>query len=50
VLKKSVEIEIYGGKCRLISIDDLIKAKNALGRHRDMVTVLELQAIQNEKK
>ena len=50
VLKKSTEIEIYGGKCRLISIDDLIKGKKALGRYRDLVTVLELEAIQNENK
>ena len=49
VLKNSREIDIYGGKCRLISIDDLIKAKKALGRHRDLVTAMELEAIRNEK-
>lgn len=49
VLQNSQEIEIYGGKCRLISIDDLIKSKKALGRHRDLVTAMELEAIREEK-
>ena len=49
VLKNSTEIELFGGKCRLISIDDLIKSKTALGRHRDLVVVEELKAIKNEK-
>lgn len=50
VLEKSREIEIYGGICRLISIEDLIKSKKTLGRHRDLVTVMELEAILEEKK
>lgn len=49
VLKNSTEIEIYGGRCHLISIDDLIKSKKALGRHRDLVVVEELKSIKNEK-
>lgn len=48
-LKNSQEIEIYEGKCRLISLDDLIKSKKALGRHRDLVTAMELEAIRKEK-
>lgn len=50
VLKNSEEIDIYGGHCRLISIDDLITSKKALGRHRDLVTVMELEAVRNEKE
>ena len=50
VLKNSDEIEIEGGKCYLISIDDLIKSKKALGRHRDLITVMELEAIREERK
>lgn len=50
VLKNSQEIEIYTGKCRLMAIDDLIKGKKALGRHRDLVTVMELEAIREEQK
>jgi hypothetical protein len=49
VLKNSDEIELYGGKCRLISIEDLIKSKKAVGRHRDLVTVAELEAIWSER-
>lgn len=49
VLKNSTEIELYGGKCHLISIDDLIKSKTALGRHRDLVVVEELKLIKSEK-
>ena len=49
VLKNSQEIVIYGGRCHLISIDDLIKSKKTLGRHRDLATVAELEAIRKEK-
>lgn len=48
VLKNSEEIELYGGRCRLISIEDLIRSKKALGRHRDLAVVEELEAIKNE--
>lgn len=49
VLKNSQEIDLYGGRCYLISIDDLIKSKKILGRHRDLVTAMELEAILKEK-
>lgn len=47
-LKNAEKIEMFGGECFLLSIDDLIKSKKALGRHRDLVTVEELEAIKNE--
>jgi len=50
VLRNSDEIELYGGKCRLISIDDLIKSKKKLGRHRDLITAMELEAIREERE
>lgn len=50
VLKRSEEIKIYEGKCHLISIDDLIKSKKILGRHRDLTIIMELEAIQAEKE
>lgn len=49
VLKNADEITLYGRKCHLLSIDDLIKSKQALGRHRDLVVVEELKSIQDEK-
>lgn len=48
VLKNAAEIKIYGGHCHLISIDDLIRSKKALGRHRDLVVVEELESIKSE--
>lgn len=49
VLRHAEVIEIFGGHCHLISIDDLIRSKRALGRHRDLIVVTELTAIQGEK-
>ena len=49
VLENSQELEMYGGWCHLISIDDLIRSKKALGRHRDLVTAMELEAIREGK-
>lgn len=45
LLKNSEEIEIFGSTCRLISLEDLIKSKKFLGRHRDLVVVEELESI-----
>lgn len=50
VLQNSEEIEIYGGICRIIGLEDLIKSKQKLGRHRDLVTVMELETIRAERK
>lgn len=50
ILKRSEEIKIYGGKCHLISINDLIKSKKVLGRHRDLTIIMELEIIQAGKE
>lgn len=51
VLKKScIEIKIYGYSCKLISIEDLIKAKLALKRPKDLEVVKELEVIKISKK
>lgn len=50
VLKNSVELELFAGRCFVISIDDLIKSKKALGRHRDLAVVEELEAIKKERE
>ena len=49
VLKNAEEIELYGKPAFVISIDDLIKSKKSLGRHRDLMVVEELEAIKKEK-
>jgi hypothetical protein len=41
----SVEIEIFGRRCRVISIEDLIRAKESLGRAKDLLAAQELKAI-----
>lgn len=48
VIKNADEIPLYGGRCHLISIHDLIQSKEALGRYRDLVVVEELKAIKKE--
>ena len=48
VLRNAEEIELYGGHCFLISLDDLIKSNKALGRHRDLIVVDELVAIKKQ--
>jgi len=49
VLKNAEEIELYGKSCFVISINDLIKSKKSLGRHRDLMIVEELECIKKEK-
>lgn len=41
----SVEIELFGYKCRVISIDALIRAKEKMGRPKDRLVVAELKAL-----
>lgn len=50
VHKHSAEIELFGRRCRVISLDDLIRAKEALGREKDLLAVKELRGIQEKTK
>ncbi len=50
VLRNCEEIAMYGGQCRLISLEDLIRSKKSLGRHRDLTIIQELEAIQAERR
>ena len=47
---QSAEIELFGRRCRVISLDDLIQAKEALGREKDLLAVKELRAIRARTK
>lgn len=42
-------ITIAGKLCRLIGLEDLIKAKEAIGREKDLLAVKELRAIASKK-
>lgn len=43
--QNAVEVLLFGRRCRIISIDDLIQAKDAMGRDKDLLTAKELRAI-----
>jgi predicted nucleotidyltransferase len=42
----SVDIVLFGRRCRVISLEDLIQAKEALGRDKDLLAAKELRHIQ----
>ena len=44
---KAVEIQIYGKKCKVISLEDLIASKLAMGRDKDKAVVRELKIIKD---
>jgi predicted nucleotidyltransferase len=46
----AVEVPLFGRKCLVISLEDLIAAKEALGREKDLLTVKELRAIAAKRK
>ena len=50
VREASVEIEIFGRRCRDISIEDLIRAKESLGRPKDLLAAQELRAMLEQGK
>jgi predicted nucleotidyltransferase len=43
--KNAIEIPLFGRRCRVISLEDLISAKEAMGREKDLLTAKELRAI-----
>ena len=45
VLKNSIEVELPVGKCRIIDIETLIRAKEAMNRDHDRITVKHLKEI-----
>jgi len=46
----SVELELFGFRCRCLSLRQLIRAKRAAGRPRDFDTIAELEAIEEESR
>ena len=45
VLKQSVEVELPFGRCRILNLDGLIRAKEAMDRDHDRITVRQLREI-----
>lgn len=50
IKSRSVEIPLYGHRCRVISIEDLIQVKSAMNRPKDIQAVEELELIQSRQK
>jgi hypothetical protein len=50
VLQNSVEVELPVGKCRIIDIETLIRAKEAMNRDHDRITVKHLKEIIKQQK
>jgi hypothetical protein len=49
LLPDTIELEVYGLKCRCLSLQRLIAVKRAAGRPRDLEAIAELEAIVEEK-
>ncbi len=49
VQRHSIEIEIFGFTCKILDIDTLIKAKQAMNRPKDQQAIFELKAIQEKQ-
>jgi hypothetical protein len=49
VARNSMQIDVGGGKCWVLTIDALIRAKEAMGRERDLDAVRQLKAIRERK-
>lgn len=45
LVKNSIEVQLGGHVCRVVSLPDLITAKEAVGREKDLLVVKELRAI-----
>jgi len=43
--RNAITVPLFGRSCRVISLEDLIRAKEALGREKDLLTAKELRAI-----
>lgn len=46
----AIEVELAGYKCRVISLSDLIRAKETIGREKDLLAAKELRAIAAKRK
>jgi hypothetical protein len=49
VMKESVKVELAAGACYVLSLDGLFRAKEAMGRERDLITVKQLKEIKKQQ-
>lgn len=45
----AIEVEVFGRKVKVIGLEQLIRAKEAVGRHKDLLAATELRAIAARK-
>lgn len=50
LLLHSVEIELFGRRCRVLDLPWLIRTKRAAGRPRDLEMIAELEALEEERE
>jgi predicted nucleotidyltransferase len=49
VWESAVEVTLFGRKVKVIGLDQLIKAKEAVGRQKDLLAAMELRAIASKR-
>ena len=47
---RATELSLYGHKCKVISIDDLIQIKESMSRPKDLQVLADLKAIRSKKR
>jgi hypothetical protein len=50
VLKHSLEVELPFGHCRILDLDGLIRAKDAMNRDHDRITIRQLREIKKRQQ
>ena len=50
LLPHSVEVELFGCRCRCLDLPGLIRTKRATGRPRDLEALAELEALLEERE
>ena len=48
--ERAMRADVFGVSCAVISLEDLIAAKEALGREKDLLTAKELRAIAGKRR
>jgi hypothetical protein len=49
VWRQSIRVELPGGSCRILDLDALIRAKEAMNRDHDRITVRQLREIKKRR-
>jgi predicted nucleotidyltransferase len=50
IATRSVTVEVFGYPCKIMSMDDLIASKKAMGRDKDKIVLRELEIIRKRKE